>query len=70
LLLEFLNGTDDLAIGCEPDIESLRPYLVTNTVGWDLDVPDVFRAAQFIKELKQFEAAGNFPNFVILWLPE
>jgi YVTN family beta-propeller protein len=66
---EFLNGTDDLAIGCEPDIESLRPYLVTNTVGWDLDVPDVFRAAQFIKELKQFEAAGNFPNFVILWLP-
>jgi hypothetical protein len=66
---EFLNGTDDLAIGCEPDIESLRPYLATNTVGWDLDVPDVFRAAQFIKELKQFEAAGNFPNFVILWLP-
>ena len=23
--------------------------IVTNTVGWDLDVPDVFRAAQFIK---------------------
>ena len=66
---EFLNGTGDLAIGCEPDIESLRPYLVTNTVGWALDVPDVFRAAQFIKELKQFEAAGNFPNFVIIWLP-
>jgi YVTN family beta-propeller protein len=66
---EFLNGTDNLAIGCEPDIESLRPYLATNTVGWDLDVPDVFRAAQFIKELKQFEAAGNFPNFVIIWLP-
>ncbi|MGB8370504.1 MAG: beta-propeller fold lactonase family protein [Limisphaerales bacterium] len=66
---EFLNGTDDLAIGCEPDIESLRPYLATNTVGWDLDVPDVFRAAQFIKELKQFEAAGDFPNFVIIWLP-
>jgi len=66
---EFLNGTDDLAIGCEPDIESLRPYLATNTVGWDLDVPDVFRAARFIKELKQFEAAGNFPSFVIIWLP-
>ena len=66
---QFLNGTDDLVIGCEPDIESLRPYLATNTVGWDLDVPDVFRAAQFIKELKQFEADGNLPNFVILWLP-
>jgi hypothetical protein len=53
----------------EPDIEALRPYIVTNTVGWDLDVPDVFRAAQFIKELKQSEQTGNFPNLVILWLP-
>jgi hypothetical protein len=66
---QFLNGTDDLVIGCEPDIESLRPYLATNTVGWDLDVPDVFRAAQFIKELKKFEATGNFPNLIIVWLP-
>jgi DNA-binding beta-propeller fold protein YncE len=66
---EFLNGTDDLAIGCEPDIESLRPYLATNTVGWDLDVPDVFRAAQFIKELKQFEMTDGLPNLVIVWLP-
>ena len=66
---EFLNNTDILAIGSEPDIEALRPYLATNTVGWDLDVPDVFRAAQFIKELKQFEAAGSFPDFVIIWLP-
>jgi DNA-binding beta-propeller fold protein YncE len=65
----FVNGRDDLAIGCEPDIEALRPFLVTNTVGWDLDVPDVFRAAQFKKELKNFEQAGNFPNLVILWLP-
>jgi len=32
-------------------------------------VPDVFRAGQFIKDLKQFEQAGNFPNFIILWLP-
>jgi YVTN family beta-propeller protein len=66
---EFLNGTDNLAIGCEPDLEALRPYLVTNTVGWDLDVPDIFRAAQFVKELKNFEQTGNFPNLTILWLP-
>ena len=42
---------------------------MTNTIGWDLDVPDVLRAAQFIKSLKQFEAADNLPNLVILWLP-
>ncbi len=66
---EFLNGTDTINLRSEPAMESLRPYLVTNTVGWDLDVPDVFRAAQFIKELKQFEQTGNFPNLSIICLP-
>ena len=66
---DFLNGTGALNIGCEPDIEALRPYLVTNTVGWDLEVPDVFRAVQFIKELNQFEMAGRLPNLIIIWLP-
>ena len=66
---DFISGADEIALTDEPDIEALRPYIVTNTVGWDLDVPDVFRAAQFIKELKQSEQTDNFPNLVILWLP-
>ena len=66
---DFTAGSNAIAYACEPDIESLRPYLVTNTIGWDLNVPDVFRAAQFIRELKQFEAADNLPNLVIVWLP-
>ena len=65
----FMNGGDEIALTDEPDIEALRPYIMTNTIGWDLDVPDIFRAAQFIKSLKQFEAADNLPNLVILWLP-
>ena len=66
---QFVNGTDEIALWSEPDIEALRPYMVTNTVGWDLDVPDVFRAGQFINELRRFEAANTFPDLVILWLP-
>jgi YVTN family beta-propeller protein len=66
---DFLNGSQAIVYSCEPDIEALRPFIVTNTIGWDLDVPDVWRAAQFIKSLKQFEAADNLPNLVILWLP-
>jgi YVTN family beta-propeller protein len=66
---DFTNGTDAIAYSCEPDIEALRPYMMTNTIGWDLDVPDVWRAAQFIKSLKQFEAADNLPNLAIIWLP-
>ncbi len=66
---EFTGGSNDIVFACEPDIESLRPYLMTNTLGWDLDVPDVWRAAQFSKSLQQFEAADNLPNLVIIWLP-
>ena len=50
---DFINGTDTInLVLADPAIESLRPYLVTNTVGWDMNVPDVFRAEQFIKELE------------------
>jgi len=58
-----------MVLGCEPDVASLRPYVDTNTVGWDLNVPDICRAAEFIRELKQFEQRGDFPNFMVLWLP-
>jgi DNA-binding beta-propeller fold protein YncE len=66
---DFTNSSNAITYSCEPDIEALRPYMMTNTIGWDLDVPDVWRAAQFIKSLKQFEASNNFPNLIILWLP-
>jgi DNA-binding beta-propeller fold protein YncE len=66
---DFIDQTGLIQISSRPAIESLRPYLCTNTVGWDMDIPDVFRAAQFLKELKQFEQAGNFPNLVIICLP-
>jgi YVTN family beta-propeller protein len=66
---DFVSGSNAITCWCEPDIEALRPFMATNTASWDLDVPDIFRAAQFISELKQFEAADNFPNLVILWLP-
>ena len=32
-------------------------------------MPDVYRAAEFIKELKDFEKNNDFPNFIILLLP-
>ena len=66
---EFLDPEGAIEIRSVPAIESLRPYLVTNTVGWDLDITDVFRAAQFISELKQFEQHGDLPNLSIICLP-
>ncbi len=66
---DFIGGSNAIAYSCEPDIEALRPYLVTNTIGWDLKVPDVFRAARFIEALKAFDQADQLPNLIILWLP-
>jgi YVTN family beta-propeller protein len=66
---DFINQTGEIEIHSRPAIESLRPYLATNTVGWDLRIPDVFRAAQFIAELKEFERLGGFPNLSLICLP-
>ena len=66
---QFTSQSGEIDISSRPAIESLRPYLATNTVGWELGIPDVFRAAQFIGELKQFEERGGFPNLSIICLP-
>ena len=66
---DFVNQAGEIEISSGPSIESLRPYFVTNTAGWELKVSDVFRAAQFIKDLRQFERTGNFPNLTIFLLP-
>jgi DNA-binding beta-propeller fold protein YncE len=66
---DFVNKTKLIQIRSRPAIESLRPHLCMTTVGWDMAIPDVFRAAEFIKELKEFEKKGSFPNLVIICLP-
>ena len=66
---ELQAPTGALEISSRPAIESLRPYLCTNTVGWALSIPDMFRARQFINELHQFERAGRFPDLTLICLP-
>ena len=66
---DFVTQAGAIEVRSRPSIESLRPYFVTNTAGWALQIPDVFRAAQFIKELRQFEQAGDLPNLSIILLP-
>jgi len=67
---DFRSGANAIDYSCEPDIASLQPYIVTNYLGFDLDVPDVLRAARFIQDLKQYAAEGHFPNLAIVWLPD
>jgi hypothetical protein len=66
---EFVQGTQAIAMHSDPGVESLRPFVSTNYIGWDLDVPDVQRAATFLGEFHKFEQTGDWPNLVIIGLP-
>jgi DNA-binding beta-propeller fold protein YncE len=66
---DFVNQTGLINIGCRAAIGSLRPYIKTDTIGWNMAVPDVFRAAKFIEELQQFERLGKMPELIIICLP-
>jgi YVTN family beta-propeller protein len=63
------NHGSDTVVKSTPSIESLRRCSDLAAVGWDLRVPDVVRAAEFIRELHRFEAEGGFPEFSLIFLP-
>jgi YVTN family beta-propeller protein len=65
----FLTNAGAVRLHSRAMIRTLRTLSDTNSVGWDLKVPDVMRAAEFIRELQQFEKDGDLPNLVILYLP-
>jgi YVTN family beta-propeller protein len=66
---DFLNGTKKIKIGAEANLEQLKPYICPTFIGFPEKVPDIYRAAEFIKELQDFEKKDNFPNFIIMLLP-
>jgi DNA-binding beta-propeller fold protein YncE len=66
---DFTTGANAIEYSCEPDIEALRPFIERDWSSWDLNVPDVLRAARFIARLKEFAQRDNLPALTILWLP-
>jgi hypothetical protein len=66
---DFTSGAHAIEFSGTPDIETLRPYMEKGWPSWDLNVPDVVRAAKFIEWLKVREAAADLPALTILWLP-
>lgn len=47
---------------------SLKAITNTHYRGFDLDYPDVERAKVFLADLKEFEASGKMPRFIIMRL--
>jgi DNA-binding beta-propeller fold protein YncE len=63
------EGTDDVVFESWPSVETLRAFSPTDTVGWNMSVPDQFRADFVLRELAEFERTGEFPDLVIICLP-
>ena len=61
--------TNEVVFGCEPVVPSLVPYSPANYVGWNMEVPDQYRADVILEELAQYEARGEFPQLTIICLP-
>jgi len=66
---DYLNGTSNVKIRATSPLHTLRPYLCPTFVGFPGTVQDVYRAREFIREFKEFEAKGECPNFMIMLLP-
>lgn len=67
--LAWKNKTDDVVFGCWPSVESLRAISPLDYVGWDMSVPDQYRADFVLRELAEFEKRGEYPQLVIICLP-
>ncbi len=50
-------------------IETLRRYSCPDSPGWNMRIPDAIRADVFLKEFAQYEQRGDWPSFVIVYLP-
>jgi hypothetical protein len=50
-------------------IETIRPFSPTAYVGWEMAVPDQYRADFILRELAEFTKKGEFPQLTIVCLP-
>jgi YVTN family beta-propeller protein len=66
---DYRNGTKNVKIEVKANVASLQPYTHPGYPGFPLLTPDVYRARLFLEELKAYEAKGELPNLIYVYLP-
>ena len=64
---EFLHGKGEVLTPAQR--RELRPFTPTNYVGWEMSVPDVWRARHITNQIAQWGRDGRMPQMVIICLP-
>ena len=67
---EFLNGRGEVVIGSVPGIETIRPFSPGDTVGWNMEVPDVWRARVITNQIAAWDRDGRMPQLILICLPD
>lgn len=62
--------SNDVVFESWPSLESMRPFSPTDFVGWEMSVPDQWRADYVIRELDQFQTRGEYPQMTVICLPQ
>jgi YVTN family beta-propeller protein len=65
---DYLAGAGEIAIRGRATIKTLEPYVCPAVIGFPLTVPDLYRADQFVRELREFERSGELPNLMFFTL--
>jgi len=50
-------------------VERVKQHSAPDAVGWNMNIPDQYRADVFIRELTTAEATGTWPNLTMIYLP-
>ncbi len=66
---EYLSGRNQVIIGSQPGIPSIAKFTPTDYVGWNMSVPDVWRAKYIKNQIKKWEEEGEMPQLIIICLP-
>jgi len=66
---EYLHGRGEVVLRSRASIESLAPYSPTDTLGWNMDVPDVWRARYIVNQVAAWEKEGRLPQLIFICLP-
>jgi len=66
---EFISNAAKVGDPGRAKVKTLEGHFDPLYRSYDLDYLDVKRTARFLEELKQFEAAGELPQFIVLRLP-
>ncbi len=67
---EYLHGRGEVVIGSVPAIATVRPFSPTDTVGWNMDVPDVWRARYIVNQVAAWDKDDRMPQLIFICLPD